>query len=277
MWPRFVRSVHHLRRRRRRGLLLRLFVDDRLGGEHQSGNRGRVLQRRPRHLERVYHAGLEEVFEGFGLGVEAEVRVVTLLHLLGHDRAFFSFSSVSVGAPTLITATPPTSFASRSCSFSRSYSEVVSSICARNCRTRASMSDFLPAPSTMVVESLSTTTFLARPRSSSLMLARLIPRSSVMALPPVSIAMSSSIALRRSPKPGALTAQTCSVPRSLLTTSVASASPSTSSAMTSSGLPCLATCSRSGNRSLSELIFLSWIRIRPSSITHSMRSGSITK
>src|ERR1035438_59035 len=40
-----------------------------------------------------------------------------------------------------------------------------------------------------------------------------MPRSSVMALPPVRIAISCSIALRRSPKPGALTAATCSVPR----------------------------------------------------------------
>src|SRR6516162_8208250 len=47
--------------------------------------------------------------------------------------------------------------------------------------------------------------------------------------------MSSSIALRRSPNPGALTAATLRPPRSLLTTSVARASPSTSSAMTSSG------------------------------------------
>ena len=35
-------------------------------------------------------------------------------------RAFFSFISVSVAAPTLMIATPPTSLASRSCSFSRS-------------------------------------------------------------------------------------------------------------------------------------------------------------
>ena len=49
--------------------------------------------------------------------------------------------------------------------------------------------------------------------------------------------MSSSIALRRSPKPGALTAATLRPPRSLLTTSVASASPSTSSATMSSGRP----------------------------------------
>ena len=35
-------------------------------------------------------------------------------------RAFFSFISTSVGAPTLMTATPPASFAKRSCSFSRS-------------------------------------------------------------------------------------------------------------------------------------------------------------
>ena len=49
--------------------------------------------------------------------------------------------------------------------------------------------------------------------------------------------MSSSMALRRSPKPGALTAATFKPPRSLLTTSVARASPSTSSAMMRSGLP----------------------------------------
>ena len=69
--------------------------------------------------------------------------------------------------------------------------------------------------------------------------------------------MSSSIALRRSPKPGALTAQTFSVPRSLFTTSVASASPSTSSAMINSGLLTLAIFSRIGSRSFSELIFFS--------------------
>jgi len=43
--------------------------------------------------------------------------------------------------------------------------------------------------------------------------------------------------LRRSPKPGAFTAQAFNVPRSLFTTRVASASPSTSSAMIGSGFP----------------------------------------
>lgn len=47
--------------------------------------------------------------------------------------------------------------------------------------------------------------------------------------------MSSSMALRRSPKPGALTAVVFRMPRMLLTTRVARASPSTSSAMISSG------------------------------------------
>ena len=42
-------------------------------------------------------------------------------------RNLRSFSSVSVAAPTLITATPPANFASRSCNFSLSKSEVVSS------------------------------------------------------------------------------------------------------------------------------------------------------
>ena len=69
--------------------------------------------------------------------------------------------------------------------------------------------------------------------------------------------MSSSMALRRSPKPGALTATTFRMPRMVLTTSVASASPSTSSAMISSGRPALATCSSVGSRSRMLLIFLS--------------------
>ena len=36
------------------------------------------------------------------------------------DAAFFSFISTSVAAPTLMTATPPASLATRSWSFSRS-------------------------------------------------------------------------------------------------------------------------------------------------------------
>ena len=68
-----------------------------------------------------------------------------------------------------------------------------------------------------------------------------------------------------------------SVPRSLLTTSVASASPSMSSAMMSSGLPICATFSRIGSRSFIDEIFLSWIRISASSRTASIFSGSVTK
>ena len=67
--------------------------------------------------------------------------------------------------------------------------------------------------------------------------------------------MSPSMALRRSPKPGALTATDLKVPRILLTTSVASASPSTSSAMMTSGLPDCMTFSSSGRTSLTDEIF----------------------
>jgi len=64
------------------------------------------------------------------------------------------------------------------------------------------------------------------------------PTSSEITRPPVKTARSSSISLRRSPKPGALTAKALKVPRSLLTTKVAKASPSISSAIkTMSFLP----------------------------------------
>ena len=77
------------------------------------------------------------------------------------------------------------------------------------------------------------------PSMSSFTFSSLMPRSSLMTWPPVTMAMSSSMALRRSPKPGALTAATFRPPRSLLTTRVARASPSISSAMISSGRPAL--------------------------------------
>ena len=64
--------------------------------------------------------------------------------------------------------------------------------------------------------------------------------------------MSCSIALRRSPKPGALTATELNVPRILLTTSVARASPSTSSATISSGRPACMTFSSTGRRVCTE-------------------------
>ncbi len=89
--------------------------------------------------------------------------------------------------------------------------------------------------------------------------------------------MSSSIAFRRSPKPGALAAAQRSVPRSLFTTSVASASPSTSSATIMSGLPACATRSSSGRRSRMLEIFFSKKRRRGSSSSTVIFSGLVTK
>ncbi len=73
--------------------------------------------------------------------------------------------------------------------------------------------------------------------------------------------MSSSMALRRSPKPGALTAATFSPPRSLFTTRVASASPSISSAMIKSGRAVWTTSSSSGSSGCRPDSFFSWIRM----------------
>ena len=116
----------------------------------------------------------------------------------------------------------------------------------------------LPAPWTIVVLSLVTVIFFARPSSSSVMFSSFLPRSSLMTVPPVSVAISASIALRRSPKPGAFTAHTLRMPRSLLTTSAASASPSTSSAMINSGFAFWLVCSRIGSssRKIADLLFV---------------------
>ena len=67
------------------------------------------------------------------------------------------------------------------------------------------------------------------------------------------------------------------VPRILLTTSVASASPSTSSAMITSGRPDCMTFSSTGRRSFTAEILLLTSRMYASSSTASMRSVSVTK
>ena len=72
--------------------------------------------------------------------------------------------------------------------------------------------------------------------------------------------MSCNMAFRRSPNPGALTATEANVPRILLTTRVARASPSTSSERIMIGLPVCMTFSRTGSMSLTDVIF--WLAIR---------------
>mmetsp|Transcript_831 Transcript_831/g.2182 ORF Transcript_831/g.2182 Transcript_831/m.2182 type:complete len:242 (+) Transcript_831:343-1068(+) len=172
-------------------------------------------------------------------------------------RSFFSDTSVSVAPPALITATPPESLARRSCSFSFSYSEPVSSTALRISVQRSSISSLVPAPSRMMVSSLEIVTFFAVPSAVTSVVSSFMPVSSEMTVPPVSTAMSCRLALRLSPKPGAFTAATFIPPRSLFTTSVASASPSTSSEMMRSGRCVLTTPSSSGSSACSDDTFFS--------------------
>ena len=190
-------------------------------------------------------------------------------------RSFFSFISVSVAAPTLMTATPPASFARRSCSFSRSKSEVVRSIAPRISLTRAAIACLSPAPSTIVVVSLVTLIWRAVPSIAIVASFSSMPTSSEITVPPVRMAISRSISLRRSPKPGALTATQVNVPRRRLTIRVDSASPSMSSAMISSFLPALTTCSRIGSSSWMLDSFLSVISTSASSRFASIFSVSV--
>ena len=191
--------------------------------------------------------------------------------------ALRSFSSGSVGAPTLTTATPPDSLAKRSCSFSLSYSDVVSSICTLICSVRPLMLSEVPCPSMMVVRSLVDSIRRAWPRSAMVAWSRRRPVSSEITCPPVSTAMSSNMALRRSPKPGAFRARQFSVPRRRLTTNTAKASLSMSSPMMTKLLLTWSTCSSKGTNSVAAEIFLSVIRMYGFSITASIRSGLVTK
>ena len=69
------------------------------------------------------------------------------------------------------------------------------------------------------------------------MFSNLNPCSSEIKVPPVKTAISSNIAFLLSPKPGALTVAIFNPALILLTTNVANASPSTSSAIINKGFP----------------------------------------
>mmetsp|Transcript_18958 Transcript_18958/g.46565 ORF Transcript_18958/g.46565 Transcript_18958/m.46565 type:complete len:253 (-) Transcript_18958:758-1516(-) len=160
-------------------------------------------------------------------------------------RSLRSPTSTSDDPPTLMTATPPASLARRSWSFSLSYSDVEASMLLRICSILSAMASDDPAPSSSTVSSLPTTHFLTCPSIEGSTLSSLSPRSSLTSCAPVRMAMSCSDALRLSPKPGALTHTTLRPPRSLLTMKPASASDSTSSAITTRGFDILAQWSRS--------------------------------
>jgi len=102
------------------------------------------------------------------------------------------------------------------------------------------------------------------------------PTSSEITWPPVTTAMSSNISFLLSPKPGALTATQFKVPLILLTTKVARASPSTSSAIMNRALPIWATFSKMGSKPFILLILASVIKISGSSNKASIRSASVT-
>ena len=143
--------------------------------------------------------------------------------------------------------------------------------------TRSAMLSLLPLPPAMMVLSLEMVTLSAVPHISSVACSSFRPFSSEITIPPVRIAISSSIALRRSPKPGALTAQIFSPARRRFTTSVVRASLSTSSAIINRPLPLSAAACSIVRKSFSVEIFLSYIRMYGFSITHSSFSASVTK
>ena len=190
--------------------------------------------------------------------------------------SFFSFISTSVTAPTWIRATPPDNLANLSWYLLISNSESEFDISDLIWLILFSKFSFEPEPSTIVVESLSTFTFLADPNWSRLTNFKSSFNSSLNTCVPVNTAMSSRIAFLFSPYPGAFTATTLKVPLSLFNTRVVSTSPSTSSAIINKGLDDSTTCSKTGNTSWILFIFLSVINIYGFSNSASFFSPSLT-
>ena len=142
---------------------------------------------------------------------------------------------------------------------------------------RASIAFLSPPPCANKVESFVTTIFLAVPSTSVVMFSKVMPISSDTTVAPVTAAISFSISLRLSPKPGAFTAHTFKPPRNLFSTNVANASDSTSSAIINNGRPDWATGSKIGNNACSPVIFFSETNICAPSSSAIIFSLFVTK
>mmetsp|Transcript_18289 Transcript_18289/g.34000 ORF Transcript_18289/g.34000 Transcript_18289/m.34000 type:complete len:209 (+) Transcript_18289:515-1141(+) len=192
-------------------------------------------------------------------------------------RSLASLTSTSEAPPTLITATPPPILARRSWSFSFSYSDLVISMLDLMSSALSSISLESPMPSKMRVESLVMVIFLHLPRSSMVVVSRVIPTSSLTTFAPVRTAMSCTVAFLLSPNPGALTAHILSPERSLFTMRVARASLSTSSAIITRLPWTLTTCSRTGTICWRLETFFSTRRTNGFSNSHVCVLGSLMK
>ncbi len=195
-------------------------------------------------------------------GTIPSARAALVAATASSTRNFFSSISVSDAPPTLMTATLPLNAAARLSYCSLSYSLVAFAACVVICTIRDSTSLCEPAPSIMVVSSFPTITFLADPITSSPTFSNVMPRSSEITCAPVSAAISASTSFRRSPKLGALIATVLNDPFNLFKINTPSASPSTSSATsTTSFLPACASFSSIGRNSWTLEIFLSVMTI----------------
>src|SRR5690606_943364 len=76
----------HVRHSRGGGFVFRQLGDRRFGGDQQTGDRGRILQRGAHDLSRVDHTGLDEVFIDVGRSVEAHRLILAVDQLAGNDR-----------------------------------------------------------------------------------------------------------------------------------------------------------------------------------------------
>ena len=150
-----------------------------------------------RDLERTFAAALMRALPPPGTIPSSIAALVALT--ASSTFNFRYFISVSVDAPTLITATPPESFAIRSSIFSISNLESVISRIFLSSITRFSISDFFPLPLTIVVVSFVAIIFPAWPSTSSPAVSSFIPVSSETTFPPTTTEMSANISFLRSP------------------------------------------------------------------------------
>lgn len=189
---------------------------------------------------------------------------------------FLFLSSITVAAPTLIIATPPTNLANLF-SYICFSNDSVSSIILRTTLTLSSISSLLHIPSTIVVDVLSEVTFFAFPRCFTVTISNFNPASSVITVAQVIAAISKRIAFFSRPTPGALIGSTFTNHLILLRINDARHSHSISSAMMTSGEPSDITTSRIFTISFIFVNFLSVTSIYGSFITHSFLSVSVTK
>lgn len=142
---------------------------------------------------------------------------------------FVSFGTISIKTPALVATAPPTGFTGHSYDFSQSGSRIIISGYSLVDTVQLTVTSRLPRPSAVAILSLSAMVLTTYPETIVMTSFGSDPESSMVAMPPIGVTVSSDVTLQQSPGPNTLATAALGMPQVLFGAEIKETSPSASS------------------------------------------------